>query len=93
MKYYTIQDFSNLMLETDWRRADFRALLEPFLPILRYQHEVILEAEEFRDMRVGHESYGYLNDEYIRERLLSIADRWNCAFRIRWIIDIFDKRR
>lgn len=39
------------------------------------------------DRRSGEETYGYKDEENIRGNLGYISDRWNCAFRIRWIID------
>lgn len=43
-----------------------------------------------KDFRTGEESYGYNTQEYIEERMSYISDRWNCAFRIRWILDLLD---
>jgi hypothetical protein len=43
------------------------------------------------DRRSGEESYGYESFDYIIERLDYISDRWNCQFRIKWLIDLVDK--
>jgi hypothetical protein len=44
-------------------------------------------AKENGDYRTGHQTYGYDDLEKIRWNLFYISDRWNCAFRIRWLID------
>ena len=36
------------------------------------------------DYREGHETYGYQD---IQHDLRYISDRWNCAFRLKWLID------
>ena len=46
-----------------------------------------------KDFRTGEESYGYNNQEYIEERMSYICDRWNCGFRIRWILDLLDRTK
>ena len=49
-----------------------------------------LQCTSEKDFRTGEESYGYSNQEYIEERMSYISDRWNCAFRIRWILDLLE---
>lgn len=36
------------------------------------------------DYRTGAETYGYEN---VESQLSYISDRWNCAFRLRWLLD------
>ena len=55
---------------------------------LLYLYKLQCTAE--KDYRTGEESYGYSNQDYIEERMSYISDRWNCAFRIRWIIDLLE---
>ena len=43
-----------------------------------------------KDYRLGEETYGY-NLRSIRNNLIYISDRWNCSFRIRWILDLIEK--
>lgn len=43
-----------------------------------------------KDYRTGYETYGYIDEVTIRENLAYINDRWRCAFRIRWLIDLID---
>jgi len=48
-----------------------------------YKKLVVIED----DYRVGTETYSYLNKETIEADLFYINDRWNCAFRLRWLLD------
>jgi len=43
------------------------------------------------DTRSGEETYGYKSDEDILCNLFYISDRWGCAFRVRWILDLIDR--
>lgn len=73
----------------DW---DFGELLESLrdnIKYFKYLYRLNLTSE--KDFRTGEESYGYNNQEYIEERMSYICDRWNCAFRIRWILDLLDR--
>ena len=56
---------------------------------LEYLYKLNITSE--KDFRTGDESYGYRNQEYIEERMSYISDRWNCAFRIKWILDLLDR--
>ncbi len=40
------------------------------------------------DNRSGLETYGYKNEDSIKSNLTYISDRWNCSFRIRWLLDL-----
>ena len=46
---------------------------------------------EYPDDRPGEETYGYKDEASIKSNLEYISDRWNCAFRIRWILDLIKK--
>lgn len=49
------------------------------------------EALKFdKDYRTGEETYGY-RLRSIRDNLSYISDRWNCSFRIRWILDLIER--
>lgn len=39
------------------------------------------------DSRSGEETYGYKDQERIKYDMFYISDRWNCAFRLKWLID------
>lgn len=43
-----------------------------------------------KDFRTGYETYGYGDDENIMDNICYINSKWNCAFRIRWILDLID---
>ncbi len=49
--------------------------------------------KDYPDNRVGSETYGYKDDESIKGDLSYISDRWNCAFRLRWLLDLIDLKR
>ncbi len=40
------------------------------------------------DYTSGVESYGYDGEDSIKINLNYISDRWNCSFRIRWLLDL-----
>ena len=46
-----------------------------------------------KDFRTGFETYGYENDKYIRNQLSYISGRWNCSFRIKWLLDLIEIKR
>lgn len=43
-----------------------------------------------KDYRTGYASYGYKSIADIRSTLSYICDRWKCAYRIKWLIDLCD---
>jgi len=45
-------------------------------------------AKEEGDFRTGEESYGYTD---IKATMNYISDRWTCAFRMKWIIDLVER--
>ena len=62
--------------------------------LLEAQYRYLL-AEDIRllgeaDLRSGLETYGYLSEEYIKNRFHYISDRADVSFRIRWILDWLD---
>lgn len=64
-----------------------------FMPLQREMHRVLkklIKIEDGGDLRSGEESYGYANQESVGMNILYISDRWNCAFRLRWLIDGLD---
>lgn len=67
---------------------EFLNKLEMNKKYLDYLYKLALVNE--KDYRSGEESYGYDNADYIKERMSYISSKWNCAFRIRWILDLLD---
>lgn len=64
--------------------------LQRSLPALKSLYVSCLRSE--LDFRTGYETYGYRDAEFIKNNLNYISDRYQCAFRLKWIIDgIVDK--
>ncbi len=55
-------------------------------PELEKLYEKSLLRDE--DNRSGIETYGYKSESSIKSNLNYISDRWNCSFRIRWLLDL-----
>lgn len=55
--------------------------------IMRMIREWYKMAKCENDYRRGSETYGYKDQESIDYNILYISDRWNCAFRLKWLID------
>lgn len=51
-------------------------------------YKIALASE--KDFRTGYETYGYKDMESIMDNICYINSKWNCAFRIRWILDLLD---
>ena len=73
----------------DWEFFELLDVLRDNKKYLEYLYKLNLTSE--KDFRSGEESYGYNTQEYIEERMSYICDRWNCAFRIKWILDLLDR--
>ncbi|MCK5535605.1 MAG: hypothetical protein KAI79_02195 [Bacteroidales bacterium] len=54
---------------------------------LTYIYFINLESDD--DKRSGFETYGFDN---IEGDFAYICDRWNCSFRVRWMIDVLDRK-
>ena len=54
------------------------------------RHLWSISSKETQDFRTGEESYGYADPEY---ELSYINDRWNCAFRMNWLIGLIEKEK
>ena len=72
----------------DWEFCELLEVLRDNKKYLQYLYKLNLTSE--KDFRSG-ESYGYNTQEYIEERMSYICDRWNCAFRIKLILDLLDR--
>jgi len=59
--------------------------LKEALPEL--QKMLMIASREDTDDRRGWESYGF--DRW-KSNLLYVSDRWNCRFRLQWLIDLVD---
>lgn len=76
--------------------------LQPFLLWLKRHYELVLLPRD-PDFRSGFDTYSYtdvfptegkynldINEEYIKGVISYISDRWQCSFRVRWIINLLD---
>jgi hypothetical protein len=52
-----------------------------------FVQEGLLQEPHKPDLRSGYETYGYHDEESIMNNMMYLSDRWNCPFRIRWLID------
>jgi len=68
--------------------AEIKHKLQPFLLWLVKHYELVLLAED-PDYRSSFATYGY-DEEWIKSKLFYICDRWQCSFRVRWIINLLD---
>jgi len=66
-----------------------RCMLLPFLDDLidMYENDLLIFEDDWRS---GEETYGYESEESVIEDMNHICDRWRCAFRVRWMIDLID---
>jgi hypothetical protein len=76
--------------------------LQPFLLWLKRHYELVLLPTN-PDFRSGFETYGYkghprdglgllemTDEESIKGDLSYISDRWQCSFRVRWLINLME---
>lgn len=63
-----------------------RIKLRPFLKWLIRRYELFLLPCD-PDYRSGFETYGYSS---ILKDLAYISDRWDCSFRVRWLINLLE---
>lgn len=57
---------------------------------LRNSYEERLKNELYRDLREGSKTYGYSSVSQILSDLYHISDRFNCCFRLRWLLDLLE---
>jgi len=60
--------------------------LKTIEPYLKKMYDIAIKNDQ--DFRSGEETYGYEDIEKIKGDLIYISDKWNCSFRIRWILDL-----
>ena len=64
--------------------SDVKTLREP----LGYFYNHFKRSEN--DSRSGMETYGYSSNDSITNNVLYISDKWQCQFRVRWLIDLIE---
>ncbi len=66
------------------------SILKKIEPELKYFHNRSLRINGEIDNRDGFETYGYKSEHDIKNYLEHISDRWNCTFRLRWLLDLIN---
>lgn len=89
-----MNSFADSTVLDNLRVTEIKHRLQPFLAWLKRYYELNCLAVE-PDYRSGFETYGYNTDEdsdeeTIKGQLSYISDRWNCSFRVRWLINLVD---
>lgn len=74
-----------------WLKTGDNTLLVDEMPFLEKMWSEL--SREENDTRPGVETYGYIDDDQIKDTMSYISDRWFCAFRIKWIIDGLENGR
>ena len=78
-----------LALELDNKTLEeIQSDLMQIKPMLEYTHDKRMAEDE--DWRSGYDTYGYNDLDSIKYQLGYISDRWNAAFRLRWLLDLID---
>ncbi len=81
----------NFMMRSELRDASIQEIqtsLKKIKPALEKLYKGTLVVDN--DHRVGLETYGYESIDEIKKNLMYISDRWNCSYRIRWILDLIE---
>ena len=73
----------NKTIEKYLKKRD-ASIFKPLLKELKRKYNKLNKMDDDPDLRTGEETYGY---EDVWDRMEYISDRWNCSFRIRWLID------
>ncbi len=69
-------------------------IITPFVGVLKSQLDWLIHSDYFgTDVRNGYATYGYDSDEIILDNLQYISDRWNCQFRLRWVLDLLELKK
>jgi len=84
--YQTVKEFFNNPKKFKETSAELQKDLVDLLPALRFLYVSFRNGN--LDNRSGEETYGIKNNSTWNEDLEYISDRWGCAFRVRWMIDL-----
>ena len=86
-RYYIAKIFYDNIFYTD-TNPDYNKLIEQLKETqyaLEYLYKIYDKTE--KDRRSGSETYGFDNWQ---DTINYISDRWECQFRVRWILDLID---
>lgn len=68
-------------------------IIKPYTNVLSAQLNWLTCVDFFGgDSRRGWQTYGFKSDEEILNNLQYISDRWNCQFRVQWVLDLLNER-
>ena len=84
MRPTTLRQKLNHAIQIRLKKGDREPLVKLIKPMKKHWLALAKEEEDFRDPV---DVYGYSDAESIENNLLYISDRWNCAIRLKWIID------
>jgi hypothetical protein len=84
--------FENFLeLQTEDKQEKIKWLINQFKNHLPYLKELRQDCwKKEGDYRNGFETYGYNNVAEIYSNIEYISDRYNCAFRLNWLIGLID---
>lgn len=87
--YIKIHDsFENVFSD---ERTDFNKIINDLRKNIKHLYVLYKECLlSEKDYRTGKETYGYKDIDDIESTLLYISDRYYCAFRIKWLIDLIE---
>jgi len=69
-------------------------IITPFVGVVKAQLDWLIHSDYFgADVRNGYVTYGYDSDESILGNLQYISDRWNCQFRLKWVLDLLELKK
>jgi hypothetical protein len=74
--------------ECDYEYEEIVALVKKHKSAIRFLYGKALEREEYCDTRSGYEYQGYRSQEQVKSDFYYISDRYNCAVRLRWLLDL-----
>lgn len=88
---WALNSISDILSNAEHRPLkDTQWELKQHLDLLNELYKELNEDTEFVDLRSGVETYGYKSEDDIVANMEYISDRWQAAFRIKWLIDFID---
>ena len=69
-----------------------KEIIRPYIGVIAAQSKWLAVDDYFgRDERSPLDTYGYKSEEDIAWYLFYTSDRFNCQFRLNWVLGLFDK--
>lgn len=83
--------FSNFYSVQNKDLQKAKEIISPYAGVIKAQLKWLAMTDYFgADDRTGEETYGYKDKESILMDLLYISDRYNCQFRLRWVLGVLN---